>query len=347
MVNHLLDSFKGEKIKIITRYNLNEYRKGVSRLSAINRLLQNGAEVKGVKGLHSKLYIFDQKSVIITSANFTNGGFFNNKEFGIISDKKNTIEESQSYFQDLWKIDSELLNQSKVSEWKDIIAASKPISKQRDTLPDFGTSFQKSIIGKRRYFIKFFGKDDARFSLEDNVLNTLDDGCSHFALSFSRHKRDARPRRYRNGDIVFMAYITKEPNDYVIFGKAETFSHNDIRDVASSEDIENISWLKDWPILVRVINPKYIDSSLSKCPKLSDLMSELSYDSFASTKKKYDNDVRNIKPKNTLMQKGDVILSDSGAQWMERAFERVIKKEGKVNDVFVKSLYQSLKVDKL
>ncbi len=344
IVKHLLDNFKGEQIQVITRYNLNEFRKGVSSLTAIERLLKNNAQIKGVKGLHSKLYLFDNKSVIITSANFTNGGFFNNKEFGIISNESNTITESHSYFNDLWKIDSNLLNNNKTNAWKAIIDNSKPAAEKRKELPDFGTSYQKSIIQDRRYFIKFFGKGDNRLTLDNSVIDDLKGGCSHFALSFSRNKKDTRPRRYRNGDIVFMARMTKDPNDYLIFGRAITHVHHDQRDIASGEDIKHIPWLKNWPILVRVKEPKFIDSTFANCPKLKNLMNDLGYDSFASTKRKFDNGCININPKKTLMRKGDVILSASGAQWMELAFQKALKKEGQVNQNHIRKFYQGSKI---
>jgi hypothetical protein len=344
IAKQLLDNFKGNTIKLITRYNLNEFRKGVSSITAIERLLQNNVKIKGVMGLHSKLYLFDFKSVIITSANFTNGGFFNNKEFGILSDEKNTIKESQSYFNQLWKIDSELLNQSKINEWNNILSAAKPSQKLNEELPDFGSSYQKSIIGERKYFIKFFGKDDNRLSLDVNIKKELKRGCSHFALSFSRNKKDTRPRRYRHGDVVFMARMT-DTKDYAIFGRAITYAHDDLRDVASKEDIKHINWLADWSILVRVKEPVFINSSFRKCPKLNDLLNELDYASFASTNRRFIGGERDINTKNTLMQKGDVILSDSGAQFMELAFQKAIKEEGAVDELFINSLYKSLKIN--
>ncbi|SHM80446.1 phospholipase D-like domain-containing protein [Polaribacter sp. KT 15] len=344
MVKHLIDNFKGKSIKVITRFDLNDFRKGVSSLTAIESLLKNKAQIKGVMGLHSKLYIFDFKSVIITSANFTNGGFFNNKEFGILSDESRTIEESYSYFKDLWKIDSGILNQNQINEWRDTIANSKPLPKTSEALPDYGVSYQKSIIGKRRYFIKFFGKGDNRLTLNHKITDELKGGCSHFALSFSRAKNDARPRRYKNGDVVFMARMTKEPNDYVIFGRAISYTHDKNRDIASKEDIKHIPWLKEWPILVRVKNPVFIDSIYGNCPKLFNLIEELDYDSFASTRIKYDKGIRNINPKNTLMRKGDVILSESGAQWMELAFKKAIEQEGEVEKTLIAKLYQGQKI---
>ncbi len=344
VVKHLTDSFKGNTLKVITRYNLNEFSKGISSLSAIERLLKSNAQIKSVKGLHSKLYLFEKKSVIITSANFTNGGFFTNKEFGILTDENKTVLESFNYFNDLWEIDPNLLELNRVKEWRDEIIKSRSLTPIKEELSDYGVSYQKSIIKNRRYFIKFFGKDDNRLDLETKVINELKVGCSHFALSFSRNKKDTRPRRYKNGDIVFMARMTNT-QDYAIFGRAITYAHNDRRDVANQEDIKHIPWLEDWPILVRVKEPKYINSTLNECPKLNDLLSDLDYESFASTKRRFDSGERNINPRNTLMQKGDVILSNSGAQWMELEFQKAINDNGEIDKHFINKLYQSLNID--
>ena len=346
IVKQLIDNFKGSSIKVVTRYNLNDFKKGVSSLSAIERLLNANAQIKGVKNLHSKLYLFEQKSVIITSANFTQGGFFNNKEFGILTDEYRTVIDSSDYFNSLWKIDSDLLDLNRVNKWRDKIDKSNPVFPIEDELPDYGASYQKSIIEDRKYFIKFFGKDDNRMGLNTEVINEIEEGCSHFALSFSRNKKDTRPRRYNNGDIVFMASMTNT-QDYAIFGRAITYKHDDIRDVASQEDIKHIPWLKDWSILIRIREPIYINSTLSECPKLNDLLNNLDYESFASTKRRFDNGERNINPRNTLMQKGDVILSDSGAQWMELAFQKAIDSNGKVDENFINKLYQGLNIGNL
>ena len=138
--------------------------------------------------------------------------------------------------------------------------------------------------------------------------------------------------------------MTENPNDYAIYGKAVAITHNRIRDVASEEDIKHISWLKEWPILVRVKEPVFIDSTFQNCPKLFNLIDDLDYDSFASTKIKYDKGIRNINPKNTLMRKGDVILSDSGAQWMELAFQKAIEQKGEVEKTLTEKLYQGQKI---
>ncbi|WP_298519873.1 phospholipase D family protein [uncultured Kordia sp.] len=344
MVDHLLNNFKGSLIKVITRYNLNDFKSGVSSLSALEKLLNAGAEIKSVKDLHSKLYLFDKKSAFVTSANFTNGGFFRNKEFGVLVTESESVEESLFYFKELWGIDASLLNMECIIEWRKIIKLSRTTQKEIEKLPDVGASYSDSILGGRRYFIKFFGKADNRLGLERKVLNELYGGCSHFALSFSKNKRDARPRRYREGDIVFMARMTKDPDDYAIYGRAITYAHNDKRDVANTEDIKHIPWLKDWSILVRVKEPMFINSTFEECPKLNDLVRELKYLSFESTEQNFKKGSGNINPKSSLMQKGDVMLSSTGAQWLELTFKKAIEKTGTVDQQIINSFYQGSKI---
>ena len=55
IVDHLLNNGSAN-IKLITRFNLNDFRSKVSSLSALKILVEKGAEIKGIKNLHSKVY---------------------------------------------------------------------------------------------------------------------------------------------------------------------------------------------------------------------------------------------------------------------------------------------------
>ncbi len=343
MVRHLLELFSGNRLQVITRYNLNDFKKGVSSLKAIERLLNAKAEIKSVKDLHSKLYLFDKKSVIITSANFTNGGFFNNKEFGILSYESSTITESTNYFNNLWNIDTKLLDVNVTKDWKTQISNSKPTPRPKDNLPDYGASLTDKIIKNRRYFIKFFGKNEHRVLLNYNSKSEIENGCCHYALSFSRKSNDKRPRKYRTGDVVFMARMIHN-NDYAIFGKGITIAHNDIRDIAGPNDQKHVPWIYDWPILIRVYNTIFIDSTMQNCPKMSELIEELDYDSFLRTSQKHSNGIENINPWNSLRQQADIWLSEAGAVWMEQKFAEAISINGKVSDSFINQFYNGIKI---
>jgi phosphatidylserine/phosphatidylglycerophosphate/cardiolipin synthase-like enzyme len=62
---------KPTSLQVITRFNLQDFADGVSDITALRMLLDAGASVRGVKNLHSKLYLFGSKRAIVTSANLT------------------------------------------------------------------------------------------------------------------------------------------------------------------------------------------------------------------------------------------------------------------------------------
>ncbi|MCV9389145.1 phospholipase D family protein [Reichenbachiella ulvae] len=342
MVSHLLRNFTGNQVQLITRYNLNDFRLGVSSIRALRRLLEAGVEIKGVKGLHSKMYQFDMNSVLITSANFTSGGFFVNKEFGVLTDHEHVVNEAQLYFDGLWKLDANLLTIETLNDWLETVKKSKTdMHKSVRVLADYGASSLEQTIKGRRYFVKFFGKNEHREDLKYETRREIENGCPHYALSFSDKR--GRPRRYRDGDVVFMAKMI-HGNDYAIFGRGITYAHNDLRDVADEKDAEHVEWISSWPILVRVHSTEFIDSSMENCPKLNDLMNILGYESFQSTLDNYNRKKGNIIPTMALRQQADIKLSETGAVWLENIFQESISTWGCVPDSYIKQFYQGIKI---
>nr|WP_234892823.1 phospholipase D family protein [Sinorhizobium fredii] len=72
--------------RIVTRFDLNAFNAGVSDLDALELLLQSGAKIRGIVGVHSKMYVFGSTRAIVTSANLTESAMFKNKEFGFTTD---------------------------------------------------------------------------------------------------------------------------------------------------------------------------------------------------------------------------------------------------------------------
>lgn len=342
LVRHLFKNFEGEKIKVITRFNLNDFKSRVSSLTALKSLVKNGAEIKGIQGLHSKLYLFDDSSGIITSANFTNGGFFRNQEFGIKTNESDIINQSLKYFDGLWAIDSSVLSIKRIEKWElEIIR--KGGGQPKPSLPDYGTSQTDKILQEKHFFIKFFGKSEHRVPLTYHVRSEIENGCCHYALSFSRKKDDRRPRKYRDEDVVYMAKMT-DTHDYAIFGRGITYAHHNTRDIAGSEDQKQVEWIYDWPILVRVRDTEFIDSTLETCPKMSELIDELDYESFHRTYERYLQGETGIEPYKSLQQKADIRLSNLSALWLEDRFNEAINQIGRIPDSYIQQFYQGKKV---
>lgn len=337
MVRLLLDNWRGTNVQIITRFNLNDFLSGVSSLKALKRLVSRNVKIKGIKDLHSKVYIFDQTSVIITSANFTNGGFFNNYEFGVRSNDVLKVAESIAYFERLWDLDISELTLDVIDEWQEKINQSKPVIPQQSLLEDFGVSITDKVINNRKYFVKFYGQSYVRAALSKNVFDEVTESHCHFAVTFPLGK--GRPRRYRDGDIVYMACMLHN-NDYAIFGRAIARKHVDKRDVASDEDKAEVTWKKAYPIYIRVHSGEFIDSTFGNCPKLKNLMYELKAECFEPSKRKFLKGEVNYEPQFSLRQQADIQLSDEGAFWLENQFDEAKKIYSIIPQSQISALYQ-------
>jgi phosphatidylserine/phosphatidylglycerophosphate/cardiolipin synthase-like enzyme len=104
---------------VITRFNREEFIRSASSIKGLERLHQAGARLFALQHLHTKLYIFDQNSVLMGSANFTMGGFFKNHELGVyMEDELGFADQCRDYFGQLltkikengdWEITQDLI----------------------------------------------------------------------------------------------------------------------------------------------------------------------------------------------------------------------------------------------
>lgn len=84
----------GTKVDIISNFNIvNFYRKS-SDLDAFMKIIKHKDRVFNNQRIHAKIYIFDDKYSIITSANLTNSGFKKNIEYGVFIEEENIVKET-------------------------------------------------------------------------------------------------------------------------------------------------------------------------------------------------------------------------------------------------------------
>ena len=90
----------GVVLEVITSANLANFISGSLDVEAIKALLNNGVRVLNYQNLHAKIYLFDNKKALVTSANLTNNALYNNYEYGLLlhEDEKETIEQIYSDF---------------------------------------------------------------------------------------------------------------------------------------------------------------------------------------------------------------------------------------------------------
>lgn len=88
----------GIKCQFITRFYLEDMFAKANSIDAIEMMMNAGIEMYSVKGLHTKLYLFDDTAGIIGSANFTASGFKSNIELSLLINENDLLLELQNYF---------------------------------------------------------------------------------------------------------------------------------------------------------------------------------------------------------------------------------------------------------
>lgn len=329
--------FDFNSFELITRFNLRDFASNVSSIDGLKFAVGSGAAVFGIKELHSKIYLFDKRAAIITSANLTSGGLVNNYECGIYITDISTIQNLHNYFNDLKNIAGQKLTVPQCENWKQQISGVEIINTQIPSLPDYGNSVI-NIDNSVNYYIKFFGTAKSRVPLTFIAREEIDRALCHYACGFSKNKK---PRQIQDGDIIYMARMTYEPWDYAIFGKAVAIKFVDGRDEATKTEIQERPWKADWPIYLRVTNPVFIDGTMADCVLLYDLIKALDYESFPSTKSRYESGERKINPYKSLSQQAYVKLTTAAVEWLEPKFQEALTRIGKVDDKFIDTLLQS------
>lgn len=337
IIRKIQSQFDFNNFELITRFNLSEFALNVSSIDGLRFAIENGAKIWGIKDLHSKVYLFDNRAAIITSANLTNGGLIHNYECGLYTIDNHILCELDRYFNDLKSLGGEILTVAKCEQWQKEIKQIEPQKSKIPSLPDYGSS--KTIIdNSKSYYVKFFGNDKNRMNLEFEVREEIERALCHYACGFSIKKS---PKQFKDGDIIYMARMTKKPNNYAIFGRAEAIRFVEERDHATPKEKEQSGWKKEFPIYLRVKNPVFIDGKLEDCILLYDLIKALDYESFPTTIEKFQNGEKNINPKESLRRQPYIKLAEKAVEWLEPKFNRVLETIGSVPESYINSLPKS------
>ncbi len=332
---------KPHTLQIITRFNLRDFCGGVSDVSALRLLLENGAEIRGVRNLHAKVYLFDKDRVIVTSANLTNAALRKNHEFGFVSDDSKIHHTCMKYFQNLWKRAGSDLSIDRLAEWESklnsvVITGSRP--SLSGSLPDEGVPappfVAPSLVEKApQAFVKFFGNSATRSPRTTPVFEEVESSGSHWACTYPRC-----PRQVADGDVLFMGRLVKEPDDIIIYGRAIGIRHKKGRDDATPDDKRRRPFKEKYSHYIRVHRAEFVAGELENGVSLNRLMWELQDYSLASTKKHSEAGKGNTNPRSALRRQPGVKLSDEGHNWLKKELETVFENYGMLGRIELERL---------
>lgn len=335
--------------RVVTRFNLADFASCVTDIGALREVMEAGGEVRGIKGLHAKVFVFGDGAAAVTSANLTQRGLHFNEEFGCVSELPGFVVRCQEYFDGLWTSGASV-SLEQLDEWEARVTAlllTGARSGPSAGLPDYGGEpnaeqpvaplpptdsedrerpawVTEAPCGR----VKFFGQSHERSPRTEIVLDEVRASGSHWSCTYPKNRR---PRSVQEGEVMYLAAMVHSPNDYLIYGRAVGMAYVYGRDDATPQDIALRSWRDHWPHYIRVHHAEFLAGSLSNGVSLNQLMDELKADAFAATQENAAAGLgHNTNPRASLRQKPDIRLSDEGLAWMHERFEAALRKHGRI-----------------
>lgn len=338
-----------KQFEVITRFDLDGFRAKVSDTSALRSLLAAGAQIRGIRNLHSKVYLVGKRA-IVTSANLTEQALNRNHEFGFSSDDPAIVSSCDAYFDSLWRNAGADLVTSKIDEWdarvsKAVAAAAAAGASTAPGLGDEGVDLgfsaessaaPKPMNSSEQGFVKFFGIGKDRGSPSMKVLAEVDSSTSHWALSYPTSKT---PRNVRDGALMFIARLAK-PNDILIYGRGIGTHYRPGVDDATPGDIGKRPWKQHWSRYIHVDDVEFINGTLADGVSLNELMKNLRHLSFATTKARYLRGERNINPRTAYARQAQVELTPEAIVWLNDRLDRNFAQHGKISQDALDDLVQ-------
>ena len=327
-------------IQVITRFNLVDIATGVSDVAALRALITANARVRGVRNLHAKLYLFGNRRAIITSCNLTKAALSQNYELGIVVEDDDLIVKCEEYFDELWQSAGQDLTRAQVDEWDEAITehhlrSGRPagVSELRDFGVNTGLPIAtpppiRPIDSDAGAFVKLLGTADKRVDSATLTLEEIKRAGCHWAACYPAKKR---PRRVRDGAVIYFGRLVRDPNDIRVFGRAIGMAHVPGRDDASQAEIAQRPWKEQWPRYLRVHDAEFVSGAMENGVSLNELMDALKADSFASTQRNLAAGAGNTDPRRAYRQQPDVELSPQGLSWLSERLEEALLSHGRVS----------------
>ncbi len=347
VVEQLLRNQKPGSLQVITRFNLGDFCDGVSDIDALRLLLKNGALIRGVRNLHAKLYLFGDRRAIVTSANLTTAALHRNHEFGFVADELEIVKRCRQYFDELWGRSGKDLTEERLTGWDGIVKdhlarGARPTMATRlgDEGVDADISMEPArlpafIGGSEQTFVKFFGESRNRADRSTTVFDEVQRSGCHWACTYPKGKR---PRQVRNGAVMFMGRLVKDPNDILIYGRAIAMCHNATRDNATTADIVLRPWKVNWPHYIKVHHCEFIAGELGCGISLNELMDSLKSNAFLPTQKNAAKREGNTDPRRAYMQQAAVELTPQASIWLNERLQLAYARHGTLSSSAIDQL---------
>lgn len=298
--------------QIITRFSREDFISGASNINALELLLDSGVKLFALKNLHTKLYLIDDHTALLGSANFTSGGFRLNHELSLLfQGEYEIIAEMNNYYdqmlENMMQQGDYAITQEKVKKEAIEIERLRSARKDKSTFyrneKQFGAEIPSPLDNGVLYetdSIQDILADAAImpdgasiwFKLESDANNRSDPNEKHslvqlenFPGGITCFPEGTKPTGIQNGDYVYIAVVSQDSNGNntpVIVGRGLTHGYEE-GNRATSAMIEKYPWMEYYCWFVRLYNMEYIDAEIKYGISLLDLLASVGDGTYPST----------------------------------------------------------------
>lgn len=198
--NLLIKNLQGKSLKIISRFNLNNILAKSININIIEKFVNSkNIDVRMLsEKLHSKVYLYDDKSVLITSANLTTNGLNNNYEFGLFTDDPSIVNQSLQYFKRLWMI-SDIIDSNTIHKARKDLNKYKKEQQNLEKIQRINIDYAKSH--KPYYYVNF----------EESEHRSWIDAVKYGFIAAGQGKSYSMPlKKLQIGDIVVVYFLYED-----------------------------------------------------------------------------------------------------------------------------------------
>lgn len=352
----ILHSNPDIKCTIITRFVRQEFAEHASSLHALQKLLDNGADIYALRYLHSKLYLIDDSIAMMGSANFTSGGFrFNHELSLLLEDEPELVPELHQYFDDIL---CEIKSQNNSQVTKQLIEdeqsiIEKHIKNRKDKTAHHNISDDiqyGAIIAKiakestkpssddiqdilcrtekkpscKRIWLKFEGTSEERLDPDAPYFHFTPDGYPEGITCFPGSKK---PTGIEAGDLIYIAAVTQDAlgnNTPVIVGRCSTYGY-EAENIATPEMIAKTPWLERYSAFIRLKDVEYLTTEQKNGISLLHLLTVIGKDMYPST----TGTTKSVPELRAMhYRRSHIRITEKAAEYINSQFDKLAKKYG-------------------
>lgn len=324
MAKKLCDIVNNHNVQctFITRFYLEDMFAKANSIDAIELMMNSGIEVYALKGLHTKLYLFDDNVGVVGSANFTSGGFVSNFELSLMAvEETELLSDLHDYYDDMVEkvkqsaegiITAKILADARV-KYKRLLDNKKSdnsttsiymygaeLDKKKYDSVDWKISEVISSIGKKDIMQEVFRENIEEVKYDYTVWLKFDGEGNdrlnpHEKFPMVNVLLDGKKVYIENypfkvgaikdGDVVYLAAITtdtKGKNQPVIVGRGTMRGFTE-KNYVQPLWILNHDWMERYPYYCVLKEAKILNTGVSNGIPLSVVWDELGSNTYAAS----------------------------------------------------------------